>query len=179
MHTIKNLLQKPEDLYVACFTYRSTLLQHGPSPSQLLMGRHLRTTVPELPSKLEPEWPNLKHFREKKKLIKDHHFHHFNLEIQFGSLMLTRGNTTGTCCLNPTRNFFETDATWFTQRQSQPSEVDEKSPETSPDPGLASDVSVPPTKGVSPYELAEVYRTSSGCCVKPVIKINLWCIREL
>ena len=41
--TVKALLKKSEDLYLAMLTYRSTPLQNSFSPSQLLMNHRLRT----------------------------------------------------------------------------------------------------------------------------------------
>ena len=50
VRTIKNLLkkcsEKAEDPYLALMAYRATLLACGYSPSELLMGRAIRTTVP-------------------------------------------------------------------------------------------------------------------------------------
>ena len=43
---MKNLLKKSEDPYLALMAYRSTPLEVGYSPSELLMSRTLRTTVP-------------------------------------------------------------------------------------------------------------------------------------
>ena len=44
--TIKHLLNKEKDPYLAILSYRSTPLQNGYSPSELLMNRKLRTMVP-------------------------------------------------------------------------------------------------------------------------------------
>lgn len=57
VQTAKNLLTKAEDPYLALLSYRSTPLQNGFSPAELLMGRRLRTTVPTLPSLLNPSLP--------------------------------------------------------------------------------------------------------------------------
>ena len=51
---VKALLRKNEDPYPALLAYRSTPLQNGFSPSELLMGRRLRTKVPTMPSILKP-----------------------------------------------------------------------------------------------------------------------------
>ena len=52
--TAKQLLSKNNDPYLGLLTYRSTPLQNGLSPSELLMGRRLRTRLPVLPSTLMP-----------------------------------------------------------------------------------------------------------------------------
>ena len=54
VRTVKALLRKNEDPYPALLAYRSTPLQNGFSPSELLMGRRLRTKVPAMPSVLKP-----------------------------------------------------------------------------------------------------------------------------
>lgn len=55
VRTVKALLRKNEDPYPALLAYRSTPLQNGFSPSELLMGRRLRTKVPAMPSILKHE----------------------------------------------------------------------------------------------------------------------------
>ena len=54
VRTVKALLRKNEDPCPALLAYRSTPLQNGFSPSELLMGRRLRTKVPAVPSVLKP-----------------------------------------------------------------------------------------------------------------------------
>ena len=57
--TIAKRILKQEDPFLALMVYRSTPISTtGVSPSQLMMGRRIRTTVPMLSSKLEPEWPD-------------------------------------------------------------------------------------------------------------------------
>ena len=51
--TVKALLSKNEDPYPALLAYRSTPLQNGFSPSELLIGHRLRTQVPAVPSVLK------------------------------------------------------------------------------------------------------------------------------
>ena len=58
--TIKGLLRKEGDPYLALLSYRATPLQIGYtcSPSELLMGRKLRTTVPTTREQLTPRFPD-------------------------------------------------------------------------------------------------------------------------
>lgn len=58
VQTVKRLLKKAKDPYLALLAYRATPLANGYSPAQLLMGQRLRTPVPQLPSLLTPSLPN-------------------------------------------------------------------------------------------------------------------------
>lgn len=57
VQTIKTLLTKNNDPYLALLAYRSTPLENGYSPAELLMGRKIQTTVPMAPSQLIPSLP--------------------------------------------------------------------------------------------------------------------------
>lgn len=46
VRTVKNLLNKSQDPYMAMLTYRSSPLGNGFSPAELLMSRRLRTNLP-------------------------------------------------------------------------------------------------------------------------------------
>lgn len=70
VQTVKNLLKKASDPYKALMAYCATPLISGLSPAELLMGRKIRTTVPILPTQLEPSWPYLESFREKDSALK-------------------------------------------------------------------------------------------------------------
>ena len=52
---MKNLLEKCDDPYLTLLAYRSTPLEVGYSPSELLMCMKLRTTVPAIPKLRQPE----------------------------------------------------------------------------------------------------------------------------
>jgi len=73
--TAKKILLKCDDVYEGLLNYRSTPLENGYSPSELLMGRKLRSTVPTASVNLVPKTPNpviLKsreeHIRENRKI---------------------------------------------------------------------------------------------------------------
>ncbi|KAL8582115.1 hypothetical protein ACOMHN_004035 [Nucella lapillus] len=59
VQTIKALLKKADDPYLALLMYRSTPLANGLSPAEILMGRKLQTKLPVLPSTLQPSIPDL------------------------------------------------------------------------------------------------------------------------
>ena len=70
MGTIKSLLGKNGDPYKALLAYRSTPLQIGYSPAELLMGRLLRSTVPTTRAQREPRVPDLTAVRAQDQQIK-------------------------------------------------------------------------------------------------------------
>ena len=70
VQTIKNLLRKEGDPYLALLAYRATPLQNGYSPSELLMSRRLRTTVPTIREQLKSKVPNPNALLNKESQIK-------------------------------------------------------------------------------------------------------------
>ena len=52
-------------------TFRATPLENGYSPAELLMGRKLRTTLPQTTKQLEPSLPITEKLREKERRIRD------------------------------------------------------------------------------------------------------------
>ena len=54
VRTVKGLLKKAEDPYLALLSYRATPLEIGYSPAELLMSRKLRTTVPIIREQRKP-----------------------------------------------------------------------------------------------------------------------------
>ena len=57
VQTMKRIMKKNEDPYIALLSYHTTPLENGLSPGELLMGRKLRTILPILPKKLLPGIP--------------------------------------------------------------------------------------------------------------------------
>ncbi|XP_016139457.1 uncharacterized protein K02A2.6-like [Sinocyclocheilus grahami] len=88
VQTAKKIL-KQDDPFLALLAYRATpIAATGCSPSQLLMGRHLRTTVPVMASNLDPEWPDLKRVEVKDRKAKDSYRYFFNRRHGARSLLL-------------------------------------------------------------------------------------------
>ena len=99
VRTVKTMLKKTPDPYIALLSYRSTPLENGFSPSELLMGRKLRTNLPTLPKNLIPNWDYLEKFYVEDKRIKERQARDFNrrhrtrnLEdtFEYGSLVFDR-----------------------------------------------------------------------------------------
>ena len=66
--TVKSLLDRASDPYMAVLSYRATPLPWcNLSPAELLMGRCLKTDIPQPKIAFRPEWPHLKGFRERTK----------------------------------------------------------------------------------------------------------------
>lgn len=65
VRTVKNLLEKSDDPYLALLSYRDTPGPSGFSPAQLLMGRNLQTRLPSLPERLSPHTPSHREFKDR------------------------------------------------------------------------------------------------------------------
>ena len=58
--TVKKLLNGASDMFMALLSYRSTPLPWCKlSPAELLMGRRLKTDIPQTEELLIPNWPHL------------------------------------------------------------------------------------------------------------------------
>ena len=68
---VKKLLKESPDPCLALLSYRATPLPWcGLSPSELSMGRRLRTDIPQVKQNLIPCWPHTKEFKEQDKEFK-------------------------------------------------------------------------------------------------------------
>jgi transposase InsO family protein len=63
--TMKGMLHKADDPYLALLAYRTTPLANGYSPAELLMGRKLQSTIPIVSTKLQPNLLSPTVIREK------------------------------------------------------------------------------------------------------------------
>ena len=55
IQTTKNILKKNSNMYLGLLAYRSAPLQNGATPSEILMGRKIRTKLPTVPANLLPK----------------------------------------------------------------------------------------------------------------------------
>ena len=79
VQTIKHFLRKSDDPHMALMIYRSTPLHNGYSPSELLMNRRIRTTLPILDSQLQPSVPNYTVVCEKEAKLKSENKNNFDI----------------------------------------------------------------------------------------------------
>jgi hypothetical protein len=68
-----------DDPFLALLSYRSTPHSAtGVSPAHLLMGRQIRSTLPTLPSNLDPGWPDLKQVRKNDDIAKANYKYYYD-----------------------------------------------------------------------------------------------------
>ena len=79
MKTIKDLLKKNPDPYLALLDYHTTPLQNGYSPAELLIGRKLRTTLLMISSQLLPKLPNQSALSQTEQAIKEKQKRNFDM----------------------------------------------------------------------------------------------------
>ena len=78
VRTVKNLLRNAKDPHMALLSYRATPLEWcGLTPAELLMGRKIRTDLPQPKSTYIPTWThiqNLKELHEKYKSVQEKYY---------------------------------------------------------------------------------------------------------
>ena len=70
LQTVTAMLKKSVDPFGALLAYRTTSLECGYSPAQLLMGRQLRTSILVMASTLQTRWNESKQLRNRQENIK-------------------------------------------------------------------------------------------------------------
>ena len=78
VQTVKNMLKKESDPYLALLVYQATPLQNGFSPSELLMSRKLQANVPMVREQLKPKVPDLKALQDKESQVKSRQVDNYN-----------------------------------------------------------------------------------------------------
>ena len=76
--TVKSLIGKSEDPYLAMLSYRATPFEHEYSPAKLLMERKLCTTLPTAKSEMKPKLPDWSAFKLKDESIKERQTRNFD-----------------------------------------------------------------------------------------------------
>ena len=109
MQTIKNLMKKKDDLYLAILACRTTPTEIGYSPTELLMSRKLGTTVPLLPELRKPVTVDPSLVAEKDAKFKARQKHNF--DERHGTRELHHGSTV-----------------WIPDRQSSATVTEETAP---------------------------------------------------
>lgn len=74
----ERILKKCKDPYLGLLAYRSTPLECGYSPAELLFGRKLRSTLPSIARVLKPVWPDINVVKEKFYMLKNRQCRNFN-----------------------------------------------------------------------------------------------------
>ena len=83
VQTVKKLLRTSGDLYLSVLNYNATPMPWcGFSPSELLMGRKVRTTVPQVAEHFCPNWPFLDQFYRKNQEFKKQQEKQYNRRHQ-------------------------------------------------------------------------------------------------
>ena len=87
VRTIKHLLECSPDPYLALLSYRATPLPFcGISPGELLMGRKIRTDLPQPQKNLLPNWPHLQYYKKKHQMFKADQKKHYDRRHRVRSL---------------------------------------------------------------------------------------------
>ena len=92
--TVKNLLSNTEDPWLALLNYRAAPFPWcGLSPAELLFGRRICTTVPQVEIQLTPGWPYLDDFRSYDQWLKQQQKTNYDLRHRVRSLSPLKPDT--------------------------------------------------------------------------------------
>ena len=91
VQTAKNILKKNANPNLGLLAYRTAPLQNGKTPSQILMSRLLRSTLPVVRENLKPSLVDQKEFSEKEESYKQKYASNYNRRHRVVSMS----------CLNP------------------------------------------------------------------------------
>ena len=104
VQTAKRLLSAGDDPALSLLSYRTTAMPWcGYSPAELLMGRRLRTQVPQLPKQFIPNWPHMESLKvlhgkykyKQKDNYDTHHRAHGRPDLSDGSEVWVAGGGDG------------------------------------------------------------------------------------
>lgn len=191
--TVKGLWKGGGDKAKALLTYRATPLESGHSPAQLVMGRQIRSTIPQIPKALQPRWPNIREFRKSEKGTKEKQQWYYNRRhrvrpfppLQCGEkVWLPREKTQGTVvqqASTPRSYVVDTEngqvrrnRTHLRTLQRTPPEV----PDTTAEPGNADTHTQEPAQGTRDTGNRQSegtrapYVTSSGRVSRPPVRLD-------
>ena len=71
VQTVKHLLEKADDPYVALMEYRASKIRNGYSPSELLFNRQIKTLLPTAPGNLQPKLVNATKIAERENYVRE------------------------------------------------------------------------------------------------------------
>ena len=71
VQTVKRLLEKADDPYVALMEYRASRIRNGYSPSELLFNRQIKTLLPTAPGNLQPKLVNATKIAERENSVRE------------------------------------------------------------------------------------------------------------
>ena len=91
---MKKLLQDSKDPFMALLSYRTTPMPWCLlSPAELLMGRQLKTDVPQTKDHYIPKWPHIKNLKEVHQKYKDSQSKHYNRRHRVRTLPMLPDDT--------------------------------------------------------------------------------------
>ena len=135
VQTVKRMVIRSTDPHLALLSYRATPLAWcNLSPAELLMGRRIRTPVPQSDQQLIPKWPyhGVKNFRKQNELFKRRQTQDFDRRHRMCDLppipasikvwISSRGESRSGKVISPIdmpRSYLVKNAIWYHSKESQ------------------------------------------------------------